>query len=71
MRKNDHFANYFSKERFIKFLRSGKTLTVTPSLWALNEKNDHFADYFSKEKPYKNFAFGEDIDRCTFIMGTE
>ena len=33
-------------------------------------KNDHFANYFSKEKPYKNVALGEDLDRCTFIMGT-
>ena len=49
----------------------GKTLTVAPSLWALIEKNDHFADYFTKEKPHKNFAFGEDPDRCTFIMGAE
>ena len=59
------------RKSLIKNLLSGQTLTVALSLWALIEKNGHFADYFSKEKPYKNFAFGTDLDRCTFIMGAE
>ena len=59
------------RKSLIKILLSGKTLAVAPSLWALNEKNDHFANYFSKVKPYKNFAFGEDLDRCAFIMGAK